>query len=571
MKYVRHIKTDISGDGEKQQGWPVQMPTKREFLILLPFALFYAVSIVLGDWQRSVYYSNLQNVGRIVLWTVISYLVLALLCFVISNGKKLTEHIPLLGSMPPQQPRKGKWCTFLLFFLICLCSYLPFYLMYYPTWFNNDAIWQLEQILGWKARSNHHPYFHTMIIQFFYRIGYQLFGNNIDAVAFYTFWQMAVAAAVFAFYLYVLYRRGTRLLWIGAAIAFYVFVPIHGMLSICMGKDAFFVAVLLLFAWLCQICAPGREEKRLYIMYFAAGLLLCMLRSNGIFIFLGTAVVLLVSGIREKRFRFWQSACLLAVLLCYLLYQGPLLRAMQVEPPDTIEALSMPTQHIMCTYVKGGSLTEEEIALIDAVAPVENMEEHYNPYLFDIAKAYIREEGNQQVIKDNKWQYLKLWFRAGLRNPMLYLEAEVRQTAGYWAYRTPHEEYLYGEYYMVDNPFGITAERKFFSYDDSLAMGRMLMKFQQFYNRVWNMGRTTWLLVFALAYMAYQKRRAAFSVPFIMLLGSLLLATPVYNEFRYAYGLFAALPLLLSYAFGPSYPCGAGKTGEKEDKNEKMA
>ena len=35
-----------------------------------------------------------------------------------------------------------------------------------------------------------------------------------------------------------------------------------------------------------------------------------------------------------------------------------------------------------------------------------------------------------------------------------------------------------------------------------------------------------------------------------MLLGSLLLAAPVYNEFRYAYGVFVALPVLFSVGVG---------------------
>lgn len=541
-------------EGNKDDSVKRQIPTKRQFFVLLPFALLYAVFIVLGNWQKSADYSNLQNAGRVVLWTLVSYLVLFVLCFAISNQDALAAYIPLLHKLPAQKQRKGGWYVFLLFFLFCLCCYLPYYLMYFPTWFNNDAIWQLEQILGWKARSNHHPYFHTMIMQFFFQIGFRMFGNYTDAVAFYTFWQMTFVALVFALYLYVLYRRGTRLLWIGMSLAFYTLLPVHGLISICMGKDAFFVAALLIFAWLSHICVPKEKENVFYIVYFVVSILVCLLRSNGIFVFLGTAFVLVLSSFR--RFHVKQFLCVMAVLLCYLVYQGPILKALQVEQPDTIEGLSLPAQHLMCTYVKGGNLTDEEIAMINQVAPVDQLEEHYNPYLFDIAKAYIREEGNQQAIEENKWEYFKLWLRAGLKNPMLYLEAEVRQTAGYWAYATPHEQYLYGEYFMVDNPFGITSERKFFTYDDSLAMGRFLMKFQEIYNKVWSIGLNTWILLFALAYMAYAKKRAMFCVPYIMLLVSLLLATPVYNEFRYAYGVFAAFPLLFGYAFGSEYPSG---------------
>lgn len=153
----------------------IAMPAGRQFLTLVPFSLCYAAFIVLGNWQKSAEYSNLQNIGRIVLWALISYGVLFILCLVISHkdniwlylrNKFRTDH-GITASGPVQKRRQGRWYVLASFFVICLVSYLPYYLMYYPTWFNNDAIWQMEQILGWKARSNHHPYFHTLIMQVF--------------------------------------------------------------------------------------------------------------------------------------------------------------------------------------------------------------------------------------------------------------------------------------------------------------------------------------------------------------------------------------------------------------------
>lgn len=547
----------------------IALPTGRQFLVLLPFSLCYAAFIVLGNWQKSADYSNLQNIGRILLWALISYGILFLLCFVISRrdilclylrSKFRTNH-----TAAAQKKRSGKWYVFLGFFLICLLSYLPYYLMYYPTWFNNDAIWQMEQILGWKARSNHHPFFHTMIMQFFVTIGYQLSGTYMGAVAFYTFWQMVLVAFTFAFCLYVLYKRGTRLVWLVLAFAFYILLPVHGVLSICMGKDAFFVSALVFFAWMSHTFDLEREKNVLqWILYFVTGLSVCLLRSNGIMIFAGTAFVLILyRWCRNRKVPARTLLCAAAVLVCYLLYQGPILKGLQVEKADTIEGLTMPTQQLLCAYMRGGSLTEEEIAMIGQVLPLEKMEEYYNPYLFDVTKNLIREEGDQEVIAAHKWDYFKLWLRVGLRNPMLYLEGEVRQTAGYWAYRIPHDQYLYAEYFMVDNPFGITNERKLFTYDNSLAMGNFLMGFQKLYNQVWSLGLNTWVMLFGLAYLAWQRKNAMCYVPFIMLLGSLLLATPVYNEFRYAYGLFAAFPLLFAYTFGPSDEERAEEDGEK--------
>lgn len=576
----------------------IQRPTGRKLLLLVPFAFCYACFVVLGDWQGSVDYSNAQNLGRIVLWAAGSFAVLLAVGFLLENGTAIAACLPIGAQrlleklFPARKGRQGHWWIWLLFFLGCLLCYLPYYLMYYPTWFNNDAVWQMEQALGMAAKSNHHPYFHTLIIKVFLTVGYGLFQDYTAAVGLYTFFQMALTAAVFGFYLYLLYRRGTRLLWMVLAVFFYALLPINGMFSICMGKDAWFTAAFLLFVWAVYNCAAqaeirdatgqtedphsayGQEKtlgtlgRRCWILFFVMGLSVCLLRSNGIFVFLGTAFLLVLSQLfagrktdgagergEEKRIRGGGQRrhmylSIAAVLICYLLWQGPVLAALRVEPPDTIESLTMPVQHLLCTYVRGGNLKAEEVEMLEAVVPLAQIDDYYNPYLFDMTKNYIREHGDQSVIADNKWEYAKLWLRVGLRNPMLYLEAEIRQTAGYYALHIPHEQILYSEYFMVENPFGIESERKVFSYDASLAMGGFLQWFQTFYNKVWSLGMNTWLLLFGLACALYRGRRAIVFAPCVMLLGSLLLATPVYNEFRYAYGVFVALPLLFSVAFG---------------------
>lgn len=550
----------------------IQRPTGRKLVILLPFSLCYALFVVLGDWQGSVDYSNAQNLGRIVLWTAGSFLVLLAVGFLAENGQALlTSFLPvslrwsLEKVFPPRKIRQGHWWIWLLFFLFCLLCYLPYYLMYYPTWFNNDAVWQMEQALGLAAKSNHHPYFHTLIIKVFLTAGYGFFKDYTAAVALYTFFQMTLVAAVFGFYLYLMYRRGTRLLWMVLAVFFYALLPVNGMFSICMGKDAWFTAAFLLFMWAVHECGKaGTVGKRQWLVLFMTGLSVCLLRSNGIFIFAGTAFFLILSricgkdkksGERRKPFSGLKDGymylSLAFVLLCYLLWQGPVLSTLGVEPPDTIESLTMPVQHLLCAYVRGGSLTQEEVAMIDQVAPLERIDDFYNPYLFDMTKNYIRENGNQEMIADNKWAYAKLWLQVGLRNPMQYLEAEIRQTAGYYALHIPHEQILYSEYFMVENPFGIETRRKVFSYDDSLAMSEFLLWFQAFYNKVWSLGINTWILLLCLACALYAGKPALVYVPCLMLLGSLLLATPVYNEFRYAYGIFAALPLLIEFSIGP--------------------
>lgn len=556
---------------EVQTADKLHMPQRRQVLVLIPFAFFYSVAAILGDLEKARYLGALRNGMRLISWTVGSYIVLLAGCCIISQRNVIISRIPFLSSLPAKKNRQGNRYVYVLFASVCLLGYLPYFLMYYPGWLNNDAVWQIEQILGWAVRSNHHPYFHTLIMKCFFMIGYRLSGTYTGGAAFYTFCQILIMAMVFSYFLYQMYKRGTRIVWLVLALLFYAVLPINAVLTICMGKDAFFNAALLFFVWMTIEYDLDKESGRekepdsaetahrrgmlRWIAYFATGLLVCLLRSNGIFIFTGTVFFLVISRLKAERastgtFPIRTLSCAAAVLLCYLIYHGPILGALHVEPPDTMEGLTMPTQHILCAYLKGGELTAEEIEMIDRVVPVDEVGEYYNPRVFDTVKNFIRISGNQQVIADNKWEYFKLWLRIGLRNPFQYLVAQVRQTAGYWAYSVPDYEYVYGEYFMVDNPFGIETRRQLFSYSQELAMHDFLMGFQDIYNKVWSLGLNTWLMVFCIAYMVYNGRNIMGYVPFIMMLITLLLAAPIYNIFRYAYGLFAAFPILFGYTFG---------------------
>lgn len=537
----------------------IEIPSRRQLLVPVPFAILYASFLILGDLERAVQESPASIVGRFLFAVAAAYLILSVLCFVISRWKAIAAWMPHLHCLGENRKEAGKRLgnryAYLLFFGICLLCYLPYFLMYFPTWLNNDAVWQLEQILGLAEPSNHHPYFHTMILKFFFMTGYRIFGTYTGGAAFYTFWQVCIMSMVFAFFLLQLYKRGTRLIWLALALFFYAALPANGMLTICMGKDEFFTAALLLYSWMSAEIFVRMRSAYGAAAYFFVGFLVCVLRSNGIFIFLGTSVILLFVVFRKRgsvgnAFLVRTGVCLASVLLCYLVYHGPVLGALHVQPPDTIEGLTMPTQHLLCAYLKGGELTEEEIGMIDAVVPVEEVGEYYNPWFFDLTKNFIRSHGNQQMIEDNKWDYFKLWFRAGLRNPLQYVVAQVRQTQGYWAYKLKNYQYIYGDYFTTDNALGLDTQRKLFSYDSSLAMNQFLMNFQDFHDKVWSLGRNTWLLLFCLAYCIYSKRSILIHIPYIMLLITLLLATPVYNEFRYAYGIFAAIPILFSYSFG---------------------
>lgn len=100
-----------------------------------------------------------------------------------------------------------------------------------------------------------------------------------------------------------------------------------------------------------------------------------------------------------------------------LIVLGPVISAFHVIPVDTVEALSIPLQHIARIIVDEKPLTEEQIELIEKLAPVEEIKQAYRPTISDPVKNLIRRYDNQQAFSEYKWEYIKLWVSLAIQYP----------------------------------------------------------------------------------------------------------------------------------------------------------
>ena len=89
--------------------------------------------------------------------------------------------------------------------VIFLVYFITWYLTNYPGNMTGDTLSQIKQIYSGKY-SNHHPYYHTLIIKLFFDFGYALFGNVNDAIAFYVLIQIFIVSFVFAFMIYTVFQ-----------------------------------------------------------------------------------------------------------------------------------------------------------------------------------------------------------------------------------------------------------------------------------------------------------------------------------------------------------------------------
>ena len=433
--------------------------------------------------------------------------------------------------------------------VILLCCWLPWFLYNFPGVMTPDSISQYSQAMGLTGYSDHHPFAHTLLIKLLLSMGMALFDNVYAAIACYTVFQMVLMALLLCYCICILYRYGAGRKLCLLFLIFYACVPYNGSFAVTMWKDVLFSGFLLLFA-LCLYrllhlyAAGGRLKKQpgLLALLLLSGLLVCLFRSNGLYVFLLTAPFLIIVLRRE-----WKLLLpgILAVLVLALFIKGPVYDALGVAEPAFSESLSIPAQQIARVVYEGRALTQEQIDLLEKTVDYDSIADYYQPELSDPIKALIQ-YGNPEYLETHKGAYLKLWIQLGLRYPLDYWNAFVDQTRGYWY---PGEPGLTVNESISPNDVGLTGQ-SVLSGTPAWKVVEILNKLYTIlplYGLLYSIGAFTWAAVFWCVNCALNGRKRNFLlfVPFFALILTLCLATPVAADLRYAYPLILSMPLLL--------------------------
>ena len=149
---------------------------------------------------------------------------------------------------------------------------------------------------------------------------------------------------------------------------------------------------------------------------------------------------------------------------------------------------------------------------------------------------------------EHKGDFIKLYLQLGMKYPSEYVEAWIDQTKGYWNGGYTYWRWLNG---VNKNTLGIhqTIRSQFANaaitmYLDSWEGSCFLQLFLSIGLHVWG--------IVILAYRALvrkSKETLFITIPFLAVILTLLISTPVYSEFRYAYAVFCGFPFVLAVAF----------------------
>ncbi len=443
--------------------------------------------------------------------------------------------------------------TALSSFLLCLLCWLPYYLYQYPGIMTPDSINQFEQVLGVIPYNNHHPFAHTMVFALLYKAAFALTGDMVVSVGFYTFAQMCLLSAGMAFFISTLRQQRIRPFVLLLLTAFYALIPYHAVFSVTIWKDIPFAAAVLFFnCLLLRLILRGSLLLHERILLLFSGMMICLFRSNGWYAFLVVVPFLLFFFRKQKRQVY---PCLLVTLLLCVLIKYPVMNHFQVTQPDLIESLCIPTQQIAAVLCNDRELTAEERGLIESVVDLTYIKELYNPTFADNMKELVR-AGDQEYLASHKKEFFKLWVSLGLRYPGDYLDAYIQQTYGYW---------YPDSFYLVAEAEGVSATELGVS-TRHLIGGPLVVKGKELaiklgsivpiYGTLWSMGVACWVLLFSLGTVLVRRetRKLLCYLPSVLLLFTVLIATPVATEFRYVYFMVYSMPFYLMAAMLPYSP-----------------
>lgn len=506
------------------------------------FSCFFALCITLSNYQI---FTTIASPGGI--YHLLAFLSASLVFtgnfIIFQNLLKSAKNITI-KTLPSKLTNNSR----IKFFFTCFAIFAVIdlailFFCFYPGVLTPDSIDEIGQ-MSTGIYSNHHPFYFTILIKFFVSIGIDLFHNINIGVALFSIFQIFTLSAAFSYALLTLYDKGVSrklLLTIAIIIAL---LPFNIMYSFTMWKDVLFGAFFLIFtvAFYRYFHFP-KHRKLTTSLIIISTIVICLFRSNA---FIAILASLVIFFLLFKKTQLKLGLTLASAILIAFVLKTPVLNTLGVTGPDNVESLAIPMQQVARVLVEQkSSLSSDDLDLISNLANPDTLIDAYNPIIHDPIKAVVRLEGNKQFLSDHKLEFIGLYLRLGFRYPGIYLKAWIDQTRGYW-----NSGYSYWKWSdeVFANDYGITRTVHSEFLGNCFHIYLNIFEQSGFLTPLISIGLAVWLLfiIFYLSIISKNHVLTFLTIPFIMTWGTLLIATPVFAEFRYIYFLFTCLPFLIA-------------------------
>ncbi len=445
---------------------------------------------------------------------------------------------------------------------IVFLALLPLFLINFPGTMTVDSFNQLSQARGLTPLHDHHPWVHTLIIKLFYNIGYSLSNNVTVGIAAFILAQMLLVSLGLGFTAETLASLGSGRMGAVIVIAGFILFPYHAAFTITMWKDILFalgvlIITILLYKELVAGIRPGVADSLLFVL---SSLAVCLFRHNGFYAYILCALIFAFRAIVNRRSsdayvgKNARTAILtlVSILIC-LIINGPVKSGLNVQNGDFGHELAIPLQQIARVVQLNGDISDEELEELGRVNSIEYIVNNYEPGGADNMIQWLV-AGDSDYVKNNKGRFLKLYLSLGLKNPNAYIMAFIDQTKGYYTTMMPEQTAYYGILPNGDN----LDNYPIFGAGVRIKINEILSKLQDVlpvYAIFYSPGACLLILILMIGIEKVRGRRSMLLVflPQLCLTLTVLIATPLVADLRYAYALMLSMPSLIVMVSTPLF------------------
>ena len=517
-------------------------------------SILYSLFIIIGlSFMVNGDFSLITNSIINILISTISFIMLFFLFkyILILSSKYLDKY-----KFPDSNPQNKLLILFdkhpILFSIIVMfICWLPYIIAYYPGIINKDNVFQIKQYFGIDNKysyyvnlidstqiiTNHHPYFHTILLGTCIKIGKELFSTNFGFFLF-TILQASTFIFTLSYSIYYLKKNNINYHYRLILLMIYSFVPFFPFYAITLVKDSLYTCYFLLYLIILHSTLKEGITIKKSIQIIIIAVLLYLFRNNGIYTFLLSFPFLLINNKKVGKY----LIIILIVFGSYKTYNNIILPSLKVTPTSIREALSIPFQQT-ARYINyhEKDLSEKDKKIINNVLNYKKIKKNYKPELSDPVKNTFNKDSSKKDLK----AYLGVWFKGLLKHPVTYIEATIGNIYGYFC-PLKTNWYIYHEYRTE-----LKEEDNIDYHFNSLETLRLIISgygvlfpYIPFIGLLANIGINTWLLLFLIHYLFNRKRFK----DIICLAPSLItllvcIASPANTYFRYV------LPIMMSNPF----------------------
>ncbi|GAA5101579.1 DUF6020 family protein [Wohlfahrtiimonas larvae] len=302
--------------------------------------------------------------------------------------------------------------------------WLSYFYAFYPGILNNDSYYQFAQAHALAPLGSHHPIFHTALIW----LNIQISSN----IAVYFGITIIIASSLVCYILYKFMKWGMPRIYIIVIILFYALYPINGLYLMTLWKDIPYSISLLWFSLVIYKIYRSQSEYLLsinnIITLMIVTLLVLNLRSNGIFVGIGTFIVLIILSSKYKLRLFIISMCIFGLHFSTHFY---IKKKYHVLDTNFVEALAIPLQQVAGVYNGPRNIKNESVDTYFNVLLPSNNWKHYCPINVDFIK-FNRHFNYQYLEEGGKFKFFKNWYRLWNEYPWEYIRAYFKQTSPLW-------------------------------------------------------------------------------------------------------------------------------------------